>query len=467
MKKIVTSLFSLVAIGVSAQEVNIQYPTNATTYYGQDINSGSAKYIGMGGAVGALGGDISSVEQNPAGLGVAINSEVQVTAGVSNFINRARFKETIQAKDSEFNFQQFGGTFVFNTNDPSWNRIAIGVNYNSQNLNNEMQLGRNENIAFDVKDENGALINTYRFDGYAQAVDGWKSKFSLNFASSYEDKLFLGLGLNFHETNFNSITQYAERADQGGQRYIYNQNGSPYSENGQGFSFSLGGLYKFNHNVRAGLAYHSPVWYDVAEDYYQASFASNGDVQSYNLYSSDYRLTTGGRAVGSLGFVLGKNLSVGADYTYHMNKDTKFKPSNNFASSNRFVDNYLQDSHEVRLGAEFREQGFKARIGYNYVGSPYKDLSLEAADVNNIVSNTTLNKPFQGDINRLSFGVGYDFGGFYIDAAYQYQQQKYSTIIGNATFVDYDLKDVDLINNYTPHIKLDQNLFLVTLGWQF
>lgn len=91
MKKIVTSLFSLVAIGVSAQEVNIQYPTNATTYYGQDINSGSAKYIGMGGAVGALGGDISSVEQNPAGLGVAINSEVQVTAGVSNYINRASF----------------------------------------------------------------------------------------------------------------------------------------------------------------------------------------------------------------------------------------------------------------------------------------------------------------------------------------------------------------------------------------
>lgn len=467
MKKIITSLLSLAALSVSAQEVNIQYPTNAIKNYGQDINSGSAKYIGMGGAVGALGGDISSVEQNPAGLGVAINSEVQMTAGVSNYINRSTFKQTIESKDSEFNFQQFGGTFVFNTNDASWNRFSIGVNYNYESLNNEMQLGRNENVAVDVIDDQGNITNTYRFDGYADAVDGYKSKFSLNFATSYEDRVYLGLGLNFHETNFNVISQYAEREDAQGQRYVYNRNGAPYAEIGSGFSFSVGGLVKFNHNVRAGLAYHSPVWYNVDEDYYAAMFTQDGYVDSYNLYSSDYKLTTGGRAVGSLGFVLGKNFSMGVDYTLHMNNDMKFKPGQYFTTSNEFVNQYVKNSSEIRVGAEFREQGFKARAGYNYVASPFKDFSFDAADVNNIVDGRTLTKPFQGDINRLSFGLGYDFGGFYIDAAYQYQQQKYNTIIGNADYIDRDLMHVDLVNNYTPSVKLDQNLFLLTLGWQF
>ncbi|MEG1198289.1 MAG: hypothetical protein RSD53_02765, partial [Algoriella sp.] len=104
---------------------------------------------------------------------------------------------------------------------------------------------------------------------------------------------------------------------------------------------------------------------------------------------------------------------------------------------------------------------------YNYVSSPYENINLDLANENNVVSNTSLTKTFMGDINRASFGVGYDFGGFYVDAAYQYQTQKYKHLIGGSDYVDNDNYFVTLPNTYAPEVKLNNNLFLLTVGWQF
>lgn len=47
---------------------------------------GTARYTAMGGAFGALGGDLTTIRQNPAGIGVYRSSELSVTAGL-NFYN--------------------------------------------------------------------------------------------------------------------------------------------------------------------------------------------------------------------------------------------------------------------------------------------------------------------------------------------------------------------------------------------
>lgn len=467
MKKIFISILVLGAgLSYAQQSLNTQYSTNGIEIYGQDINSGSAKYISVGGAVGALGGDISTTEQNPAGLGVAINSEVQITGGINSYKNQNIFATTRTEKDTQFDFQQFGGTFVFNTNNEKWNRFSIGVNYLNQNLNRINQVNKNDNISFDVVDTDGNITDTYRFAGYANQVDGYKSKFSVNLATAYDNKLYFGLGLNFHETNYQAITQYAER-NNNGDVYVYNLNGTPYSEIGQGFSFSAGAIYKFNHNFRAGVAYHSPVWYQVDEQFYAAGTNDQGDITSYYGYGSNYDLKRGGRVVGSLGFVFAKNFSIGVDYTQHFNSNTEYKPTGNFGPTNQFIEDYVKNSSELRVGGEYRINKFKARLGYNFVESPYKDIQLPIANVMNVVTTQTLNKPFMGDINRFSAGVGYDFGGFYIDAAYQYQTQTSKQLIGNALYVDNDLYSVELNNYYAPEVKLNNNMFLLTLGWQF
>jgi len=464
MKKIITGICALAGtLSFAQNKYDYQYPSSAINLYSQDINSGNAKYIGVGGAVGALGSDINSVEQNPAGLGVSVVSDLQITAGVSSYNNKSSFGTNFKESDSKFNFQQFGGNFVFQNPGSDWNRFSIGVAYYNQRIDNTSAIGENSNISSVSSQYDGT------FAGYYKNIDGYKSKFSLNFGSSYDDRLYLGLGLNFHETNYSSYEQYYEKDATDGKNYGYNLDGFPYNENGQGFSFSLGAIYKVDQSFRLGAAYHSPVWYSMETEYLGTnnSFRDDGTVGSYKPYYSDYDMTRGGRFVGSLGFVLAKSLSLGIDYTYHMNNDTKLKPNSLFTPSNNFINDFVKNSSEVRVVAEYRIEKFKVRAGYNYVASPFKDFSIDLANTNNAVTTTNLSQAFVGDVNRASFGVGYDFGGFYLDAAYQYQTQKYKQLIGGGNYIDSNNSYVQLPNTYAVNTKLNSNLFLLTLGWQF
>src|SRR5690606_3438344 len=119
---------------------------NSLSAYSNDVNAGSARYIGMGGSMGALGGDISSVEQNPAGLSLAIASDVNVTLGINSNKNEAKFGNAFDTSDNNVMFQNIGATFVFNPNAGNWNRFTIGIKYSQESLDNWIKLGRNENI---------------------------------------------------------------------------------------------------------------------------------------------------------------------------------------------------------------------------------------------------------------------------------------------------------------------------------
>ena len=68
MKKIITLavLGMLGAVPVSAQTVY-----DAANIANKDLN-GTARFVSMGGAMGALGGDISTIATNPAGIGIAV-----------------------------------------------------------------------------------------------------------------------------------------------------------------------------------------------------------------------------------------------------------------------------------------------------------------------------------------------------------------------------------------------------------
>ena len=76
MKKIFTLGFLMFATGVAAQN---SY-SNAEITSTSDV-IGTARYVGMGGAMGALGADISAISDNPASIGLFRKSDVSLTAG--------------------------------------------------------------------------------------------------------------------------------------------------------------------------------------------------------------------------------------------------------------------------------------------------------------------------------------------------------------------------------------------------
>ena len=52
---------------------------------------GTPRFMGMGGAFGALGGELSSTQINPAGGAVAVKSEVSITFGPEWYDNSTSF----------------------------------------------------------------------------------------------------------------------------------------------------------------------------------------------------------------------------------------------------------------------------------------------------------------------------------------------------------------------------------------
>ena len=82
MKKI----FVFAALFISVMQLHAQNAVNLDTYIGaqlatEDLN-GTARYVGMGGAMEALGADISTIGTNPAGIGLFRHSHVSGSFGL-------------------------------------------------------------------------------------------------------------------------------------------------------------------------------------------------------------------------------------------------------------------------------------------------------------------------------------------------------------------------------------------------
>ena len=75
MKKIITVIYTLSFVigAVSAQSVY-----DGVKIADKDLN-GTARFGGMGGAMGALGGDITTMGTNPAGIGIYRSNDVMTS----------------------------------------------------------------------------------------------------------------------------------------------------------------------------------------------------------------------------------------------------------------------------------------------------------------------------------------------------------------------------------------------------
>ena len=153
-------LLLLLAIFTSlsyAQDIN-----DALTYGNENLQ-GTARYRGLSGAFGALGGDLSSININPAGSAVFKNSYVTGTLSSLNSKNDHNFLGNSSTNNvNNIDLNQAGAVFVFNNRNEEndWKKFVLGVNYEqTMNYNND----------FFVSGTNNTSIESY-FLNYAQGV---------------------------------------------------------------------------------------------------------------------------------------------------------------------------------------------------------------------------------------------------------------------------------------------------------
>ena len=123
---------NLLFIGVlSMSYVSAQDISDAVRYSLDEVQ-GTARFRAMGGAFGALGGDLSAISINPAGAAIFTRSNGSFSISNLNTKNDVNyFNGFSSSSDSKFDVNQLGAVFVFNNTDQNspWKKLALSVNY--------------------------------------------------------------------------------------------------------------------------------------------------------------------------------------------------------------------------------------------------------------------------------------------------------------------------------------------------
>ena len=524
MKKFAYFLFSLVFI---ANYSYSQGEVEALKYSRNELY-GTARSMAMGNAFGALGGDITGVSINPAGIAVYRNSEVVGTLGIQQ--NTAKVGD-IDKKVSDFNLHNLGFVGYFPLRNEVMPMINFGFSYNKQKTFNtdinaignakstmldymadrssgvdatKLEMGDNLPDPFidqpwlSVLGFNSWLINDHMgTDGkyYYTPLDtkgeqakqeiksserGYIDNYDFTIGTTINNVVNVGLALNISDINHSLSTDFLEDFNSGG--YTLN---NEIITNGAGVGAKLGVIYRPVNSFRIGLAYHTPTWYSMSE-IYQARV--DDDLGAYiddpkyekgwvnsAKFTNHYDLKTPDKWVLSGAAVLGNSFILSADYEVMNYRNMKLSvPSGSYSSKDWYdIDNdYIKKDFKVastvRVGTEYRfTPQFSGRLGYAWMQNPYDADFSKAGDAAVSGSNTIYR--MEGDTHYLTGGLGYRFNrNFYADLAVVYQTQEDQLYpFPNLFTYNGDTRE-ELVIDASPFTLKNRSVRgLLTLGYRF
>jgi len=410
-------LLSLVLAPFILNAQSLSY-TDQAVLFSTDDNYGTARYVGMSGAFGALGGDMTAADINPAGLAVYNNTEISTTLSYRDTEHISSFYgNTIINNDDHFRFSQIGGVTVFDTyNNSGFKKIALGFNYNViKDFNNNYAVEGNSGIPdfvddpylnYDDDETNNVYYTNVDNQFFANYTSGINDRFSFSFASQYQDILYLGVSFAFQHLDFYQNTIFDESNNDGRGNTLDAFTSQYLSTYGNGFNFGLGAIVKPIKNLRVGASYQSPIWYNISERYIEdieIVVSNNPDIYTeyYDPNYFDYEIKTPGKFTGSAAYVFGKTGLISFDYIYQDYKNTTLKPSSAFIDENKDLSNGMRSTSSFKVGTEWRYKLLSLRGGYRVIQNPYKNASSDF------------------DIKGYSLGLGINFTPYVkLDLAY-------------------------------------------------
>ena len=294
MKKIVSlAVLSLAMMPAAAQDTY----ENARLL-GSDLN-GTARYVGMGGALDALGADISSISTNPAAIGVFRHSTASASIGI---VSQEEVKRFDQVGKTNFSIDQAG--FVYSTQTGYNSFLNFAFNYHkSRNFDQILSAANNLQGSLGKLAYQKSCLASERQGGYYLeegsngTVDGWRDKVSNDRAYTYTqwDHVYTN-GLNWDQDNFPASETFKNVYFEGTD-YSFDRAHSGWIGN---FDFNLSG--NINNQVFLGLTLGLKQVNYKGYSEYQEFLVDGQDRPIGNTVLADERKITG----------TGVDLSVGA-----------------------------------------------------------------------------------------------------------------------------------------------------------
>ncbi len=500
---------------------------DAVKFTDKDLN-GTARFVGMGGAMGALGGDISTIATNPAGIGIYRSSDIMTSFGFSAYGTESNYLGTKLNNDKvQGSFDNIGAVFSTKIgNYTSLRYVNFGFNYkraksfyNNTSMEGRINLGAGDvvvNQTYQMANQANTLLDEYGVDLWALDQDGvnlfrrndvgWLSalgykggvilandegfgytgyqpyskfyseerggidQYDFNVAFNFNDRFYLGLTIGAYDVNYTKYSYYDESYgsdEYGDDEYYFLESNNRID--GSGFDFKVGGILRpFESSpLRIGFAVHTPTFYNLTlttSAYLQSKFADMeypAEVDTYeklggNDMSREFRLQTPWKYNLSLGYTVGSNLALGAEYEYQDYSTMKFKEPGGYDMDfeTSTANDYLKGVSTLRLGAEYKViPQFALRAGYNYASTAFNDIAYKELPPNSVNTDTDYaNAKSKSD---YTLGIGYRGDMFYADLAYKFTTYKSDFY----AFRDVELKKTDLTNT--------RSQVLFTLGMRF
>ncbi len=461
-KKSLTILSIASAFYLQAQDVTII--RNSVDVYSATPLTGSAKFNAMAGSMGALGGDLSAINTNPASVGVFITGNISGTLAVNNSKTTSSFSNAANSyKLNNADLGQLGGVVVFETSgNTPWKFVNFGVNYTNQNLEEYIETPANSSYKFqdsNLVDANGnPVTGTFTSLGHAYDRTGNLTNMNIAFGGNYDNKFYVGGSLNFKGATIEQYDSSRLSLDvDNNNSYVLNKQGTPYTEDANGFSVSAGIIGKINNNIRLGASIESPTWWTQYRTYSEVNEDNLG--YYFDYYDEDRKFTSPMKATVSGAFVMNKNFAFNVDYSLGLTKP-KYKVQGSAETQlNDFFQSEYKNLSELRVGGEYRYNNFRLRGGYGISNSPFE-------------KRANFDDLYVGKRETLGVGFGFDFKSFYVDAAYNKITTNSTNVYGDGYY--YSLAnngDVEFFTNnpntFTSKLEDVKNNVTLTLGWKF
>ncbi len=499
MKRYITFIVLFACVFANAQ--NIQDALR----YGTENLEGSARFQGMGGAFGALGGDLSALNINPAGSAVFNNSLFTVSGTSYSRNNEAGyFNRSNGTVSTDLDINQVGGVMVLKTVDPdaNWKKLSLAINYDVvQKLDDRLYVSGNSNQGIDnyflnfaqgvpfgaILLQDGELLeNAYldigasqgysdqqAFLGYyggsidpsstdatntaymrtsqyntvnqefSRSSSGYNGKFTMNIASQYRDNLYLGASLNFHNVLFDRVDDFYEDGYDAASPIQFTSFGNYLHTEGTGFSFSLGAIAKLNEFVRIGGSYQSPTWYRLTDDTAQRIDSDLAD-QDIN-------------------FINFQVVNLFDSYTIKTPEKLTGSIALVFGKNGLLSMDYgyqdmskaqLRPSNDASFAIANNQIGNELTgVSSIRVGGEYRIEQFSLRGGYRFEQSPYANRNTIGDLNGYSTGIGFSFGGSRLDLAYNRTHQDFNTLL-----FDTGLPTPALVKNQNTNVTLSYTL---------
>lgn len=511
MKKYIIMALAALPVAVYAQS-----PVDAYQISQNDLK-GTARFMSMGGAFGALGGDLSTLSQNPAGIGVyrsnelGVSVDLDVQSATTNYMGLEYNK-----KNTKFYLNNIGGVAAIRLNNKFLPNFNIGFTYNKGASFNRAYRGGIGILKTSLSNYIAGIANSYElteadvkstnsydpynpgpqdryvpwsailgYDSYLISPEGpegqpnWQGQFgngtqgsgfynvresgsldeyNIAIGGNIANVLYWGMNFDIVSVDYNISSLWGESMRNA---YVYNPEvgrvrqmdanwgmTNLYNMNGTGFNYQLGLIVKPIQELRLGIAFHTPTYFNLTENFYAERVDYDYPFKDGNYYAetndgdptyNKVNLQTPWKVIVSAAGVIGSKAIISMDYEWNSTRDMKYTEANDYSwgwndwddwgyysynaptpeqEANNQIKVMYRNTNTIRVGAEYRVlPSLSLRAGYSWTSSP---VTREAKDqlTNVPTAGTLANFRLDNNTQYITCGLGYRYGGWYIDAAY-------------------------------------------------